>query len=151
MDISKGQRLPLSSLFAGVGVPHSIQIGLQISGMGGALDFACFGLDAQQKLSDDRYMTFSQSAENALRRRYRFFGSLSGSGAEITAFWKNSIRCPGALSTIADFFRWTTCTASVNKRFMIVCWASFRSGSKRPKSKISFDDAAVYGIASANR
>jgi stress response protein SCP2 len=57
MDISKGQRLPLSSLFGGVDA-QDIQIGLQISGLGGAPDFACFGLDTQQKLSDDRYMTF---------------------------------------------------------------------------------------------
>ncbi len=57
MDISKGQRLPLSSLFAGA-VPSEVQIGLQINGLSAALDFACFGLDAQQKLADDRYMTF---------------------------------------------------------------------------------------------
>jgi stress response protein SCP2 len=57
MDISKGQRLPLSSLFGG-GEPRNFQIGLQIIGLGGAVDFACFGLDAGQKLSDDRYMAF---------------------------------------------------------------------------------------------
>jgi len=55
MEISKGQRLPLSSLVAGVGVLQTIQIGLQISGLSAAFDFACFGLNAQQKLSDDRY------------------------------------------------------------------------------------------------
>jgi len=56
MEISKGQRLPLSSLVAGA-LP-TIQIGLHINGLDAALDFACFGLDAQQKLADDRYMTF---------------------------------------------------------------------------------------------
>ncbi|MEC4750534.1 VWA domain-containing protein [Methylomicrobium sp. Wu6] len=56
MEISKGQRLPLSSLVAGA--LQTIQIGLHISGLGEALDFACFGLDAQQKLADDRYMIF---------------------------------------------------------------------------------------------
>lgn len=54
MDITKGQRLPLSSLFAG----NAFQVGLRIDGIGAALDFACFGLDVGQKLSDDRYMTF---------------------------------------------------------------------------------------------
>ncbi|EIC29999.1 MULTISPECIES: VWA domain-containing protein [Methylomicrobium] len=57
MDIiSKGQRLPLSSLFAGAS--QAVQVGLDINGLETAVDFACFGLDAQQKLSDDRYMVF---------------------------------------------------------------------------------------------
>jgi stress response protein SCP2 len=58
MDISKGQRLPLPSLLAGGDASHGVQIGLQIGGLGAVLDFACFGLDARQRLSDDRYMTF---------------------------------------------------------------------------------------------
>ncbi|MBL1265465.1 VWA domain-containing protein [Methylomicrobium sp. RS1] len=56
MDISKGQRLPLSLLFAGAS--QTVQVGLNISGLEAAVDFACFGLDTQQKLSDDRYMVF---------------------------------------------------------------------------------------------
>jgi stress response protein SCP2 len=34
------------------------QIGLCVSGNKEVVDFACFGLDSQQKLSDDAYMTF---------------------------------------------------------------------------------------------
>jgi stress response protein SCP2 len=34
------------------------QIGLCVSGNKDVIDFACFGLDSQQKLSDDAYMTF---------------------------------------------------------------------------------------------
>ena len=56
MEILKGQRLPLSSLVAGGAA--CFQIGLKITGMNATVDFACFGLDASQKLSDDRYMIF---------------------------------------------------------------------------------------------
>ena len=50
--LSKGQRLPLAQL-APDGV---LEIGAFAQGL--TLDFACFGLDAAGKLSDDRYMTF---------------------------------------------------------------------------------------------
>ncbi len=50
--LTKGQRLPLAGLLPG-GVFH---IGVTVQGL--VLDFACFGLDAGGKLSDDRYMTF---------------------------------------------------------------------------------------------
>jgi len=48
----KGQRLALAGLVTG----NVLQLG--IAGQGVALDYACFGLDAVGKLSDDRYMTF---------------------------------------------------------------------------------------------
>ena len=48
----KGQRLAL----AGLVTANVVHIG--ISGEGVPLDYACFGLDAAGKLSDDRYMTF---------------------------------------------------------------------------------------------
>jgi tellurite resistance protein TerA len=48
----KGQRLALAGLVTG----NVLQLG--IAGEGVALDYACFGLDAVGKLSDDRYMTF---------------------------------------------------------------------------------------------
>ena len=51
-QLSRGERLPLA--------PHvpsgDLQVGLSICGL--TPDFACFGLDAQGKLVDDRYMTF---------------------------------------------------------------------------------------------
>ncbi len=53
MDISKGQRTPVSQLVTG----QSFQ--LAVSTVGAlVVDISCFGLDAQQKLSDERYMTF---------------------------------------------------------------------------------------------
>lgn len=51
-QLSRGQRLPLA--------PHAptgaVQVGLALHGL--AADVACFALDAQGKLVDDRYMTF---------------------------------------------------------------------------------------------
>jgi len=49
---AKGQRLPLDTLAPG----GRVTIGLGAAGL--PLDFACFGLDAAGKLSDERYMTF---------------------------------------------------------------------------------------------
>lgn len=54
MDILKGQRLPLPQICSNSG----FHIGLQITGTKQPIDFACFGLDAQQKLSNDLYVTF---------------------------------------------------------------------------------------------
>jgi len=53
MDISKGQRSPVNQLVTG----QSFQ--LAVSTVGAlVVDISCFGLDTQQKLSDERYMTF---------------------------------------------------------------------------------------------
>ena len=51
-NLIKGQRLALSGLVT----DNAVQLGIKNAGL--ALDFACFGLDAHGKLSDDRYMTF---------------------------------------------------------------------------------------------
>lgn len=58
MDIFKGQRIALTSLFENNAQADRFQVGLCISGSKETVDFACFGLDSQQKLSDDAYMTF---------------------------------------------------------------------------------------------
>ncbi len=58
MNLFKGQRVTLASLFENQGQADCFQIGLHISGNKEPVDFACFGLDSQQKLSDDAYMTF---------------------------------------------------------------------------------------------
>ena len=51
-NLIKGQRLALSGLVTG----NVVQLGLSSAGV--PVDFACFGLNAASKLSDDRYMTF---------------------------------------------------------------------------------------------
>jgi stress response protein SCP2 len=58
MNISKGQRVALATLFENHTQADRFQVGLSISGNKEAIDFACFGLDQQQQLSDDAYMTF---------------------------------------------------------------------------------------------
>ena len=58
MNILKGQRVALISLFESPAQADFCQIGLCVSGNKEPVDFACFGLDSEQKLSDDAYMTF---------------------------------------------------------------------------------------------
>lgn len=53
MQISQGQRLPLSKILQGQSLTLSIKIQAPH-----VIDFVCFGVDAQGKLSDDRYMVF---------------------------------------------------------------------------------------------
>lgn len=55
MNISKGQRLALTAF---LGQADSFGIGLFVSGSPHPIDFACFGLDAAGKLTNDAYMTF---------------------------------------------------------------------------------------------
>ncbi|GFM83494.1 tellurium resistance protein [Pseudomonas cichorii] len=53
MQITQGQRVPLSSLIQGSDLTLSIDIKSSH-----VIDYVCFGVDAQGKLSDDRYMIF---------------------------------------------------------------------------------------------
>lgn len=53
MQITQGQRLPLSSILQGTNL--TLSIGIKAPHV---IDYACFGVDAQGKLSDDRYMVF---------------------------------------------------------------------------------------------
>lgn len=53
MQITQGQRLPLSSI--GISDRLTVAVSIQSSNL---IDVACFGLDQQSKLSDDRFMVF---------------------------------------------------------------------------------------------
>ena len=53
MQITQGQRLPLSSI--GISDRLTVAVSIQSSH---EIDVACFGLDQQSKLSDDRFMVF---------------------------------------------------------------------------------------------
>ncbi|MCO7577115.1 MULTISPECIES: VWA domain-containing protein [Pseudomonas] len=53
MQITQGQRLPLSSI--GISDHLTVSVSIQSSNV---IDVACFGLDQQSKLSDDRFMVF---------------------------------------------------------------------------------------------
>jgi len=54
-QINRGERLKLQDLLRG---GNRFNIVVNAFGPGLTLDFACFGIDASGKLSDDRYMTF---------------------------------------------------------------------------------------------
>lgn len=54
-QINRGQRIKLGDMVRG---GNRFNIVVAASGAGLSLDFACFGLDAAGKLSDERYMTF---------------------------------------------------------------------------------------------
>lgn len=53
MQITQGQRLPLAS----IGIADRLTMSITIQATH-EIDIACFGLDAQSKLSDDRFMIF---------------------------------------------------------------------------------------------
>ncbi len=72
MQISQGQRIPLSNLIQG----QSLSLAIQINSPN-TVDLACFGLDAAGKLSDDRYMIFFNQPISPC-------GSLKQAGAEFS-------------------------------------------------------------------
>ncbi|TDC23667.1 stress protein [Streptomyces sp. 8K308] len=54
LHFKRGQKARLSDLTLGT----DLYVGVQISGPGLAFDISCFGLDADERLSDDRYFIF---------------------------------------------------------------------------------------------
>lgn len=55
MNILRGQRLKLTDIISD---NSEFQLGIAWTSLGGDIDVSCFGLDAHEKLSDDRYLTF---------------------------------------------------------------------------------------------
>lgn len=55
MDLTRGQRAKITDLIAN-GERFRLGVAIQAPGLG--IDYACFGLDAEGKLADERYMTF---------------------------------------------------------------------------------------------
>jgi len=71
---TRGQKAKLADLGCG----HAFTVEVNVNAPGVAVDVSCFGLDAQDKLSDDRYMVFYNqlaSPEGAVRLE------LAGSGS----------------------------------------------------------------------
>jgi stress response protein SCP2 len=58
MEIQRGQRVPVLNLVDGLSFQLAVRI---VSDL--AIDVSCFGLDAAQRLSDERYMTFFNQPE----------------------------------------------------------------------------------------
>ncbi|MCB5169321.1 TerD family protein, partial [Streptomyces bambusae] len=53
-EFQRGHKAKISDLTSGT----DLYVGVQISGPGMAFDISCFGLDANEQLSDDRYFVF---------------------------------------------------------------------------------------------
>ncbi|MEV7559987.1 TerD family protein, partial [Streptomyces sp. NPDC089795] len=53
-EFQRGHKAKISDLTAGT----DLYVGVQIAGSGLAFDISCFGLDANEQLSDDRYFVF---------------------------------------------------------------------------------------------
>ncbi|MBZ9640951.1 TerD family protein, partial [Streptomyces sp. PSKA30] len=53
-EFQRGHKARISDLTAGT----DLYVGVQISGPGLSFDISCFGLDADERLSDDRYFVF---------------------------------------------------------------------------------------------
>ena len=64
MQISRGQRIKLGEIGL-LDQPFSVTLELAKGGL--SVDVACFGLDAQKKLSNDAYMTFFNQPETPCR------------------------------------------------------------------------------------
>ncbi|WP_371617817.1 TerD family protein [Streptomyces sp. NBC_00454] len=65
-EFQRGHKAKISDLTAGT----DLYVGVQIAGPGLAIDISCFGLDANEQLSDDRYFVFfnqPKSPEEAIQ------------------------------------------------------------------------------------
>ncbi|RSO24482.1 stress protein, partial [Streptomyces sp. WAC 06725] len=66
-EFQRGHKARISDLTAGT----DLYVGVQIAGSGLTFDISCFGLDADERLSDDRYFVFFNqpaSPEGAIRQ-----------------------------------------------------------------------------------
>ncbi|MFJ6936820.1 TerD family protein [Streptomyces sp. NPDC101132] len=66
-EFQRGHKAKISDLTAGT----DLYVGVQISGPGLTFDISCFGLDADERLSDDRYFVFfnqPKSPEEAIQQ-----------------------------------------------------------------------------------
>uniref|UniRef100_UPI00117D589A TerD family protein n=1 Tax=Streptomyces alboverticillatus TaxID=173770 RepID=UPI00117D589A len=66
-EFQRGHKAKITDLTAGT----DLYVGVQIGGSGLSFDISCFGLDARERLSDDRYFVFfnqPQSPEGAIQQ-----------------------------------------------------------------------------------
>jgi stress response protein SCP2 len=102
MEIRRGQRLSMAQLCYRDSAGQAFQLVLSISGVQGAIDFACFGLDSRQKLSDDRYMTFYNQPDSPC------------GGVKIEACAGNSVRFLCDLAVLPESVDRLVFTAALN-------------------------------------
>ncbi len=91
MDISKGQRTPVSQLVSG----QTFQLAVKSVGAL-VVDFSCFGLDAAQKLSDERYMIFFNQPKSPCGG----VEIVQSSGGDGTTFQLNLAKLPASIDRL---------------------------------------------------
>ncbi len=90
MDIQKGQRVKLTDF---VGDTKLFKVEVSISGI--TVDMACFGLDSQQKLSNDAYMTFFNQPKTPCGAV-----ELSTSNANLVSFLCQLDKLPSSINSL---------------------------------------------------
>ena len=74
MEVTRGMRSSLDNLFA---LNQEIKVKMQISGSA-VYDFVCFGVNSENKLSDDRYMIFYNQTESPKKEiKYKTISSVT--------------------------------------------------------------------------
>ncbi|WP_410536574.1 TerD family protein [Streptomyces sp. KL2] len=72
-EFQRGHKAKISDLTAGT----DLYVGVRISAPGLSFDISCFGLDAEERLSDDRYFVFFNQPESP-ERAIRLLGAQAG-------------------------------------------------------------------------
>ncbi|MGK5451345.1 TerD family protein, partial [Streptomyces radiopugnans] len=72
-EFQRGHKAKISDLTAGT----DLYVGVRISAPGLSFDISCFGLDAGERLSDDRYFVFFNQPESP-ERAIRLLGAQAG-------------------------------------------------------------------------
>ena len=91
--LAKGQRLPLDTVAPGG------KLTVAVGAAGLTLDFACFGLDAAGKLSDERYMTFFNQPRTPCGA-VEIASSGAGAGGDLLAFAIDTARLPATIDQL---------------------------------------------------
>lgn len=104
MQLTQGQRIPLSTLIQGADLTLSIEIK-----SAHVIDYVCFGIDADGKLSDDRYMIFFNQPASPCASVRQVNGSnfqLALAGLPASWCWTLQARCTASTPTVTYRKSW---------------------------------------------
>lgn len=135
---SRGQKGKLADL----GTGHAFNVDIDIAANGASVDVSCFGLDAGDKLSDDRYMVFYNqlaSPEGAVRL------DLSGSRARF------AVNLDALPATIAKLVFVAAIDGAATMRTLGASALSLGSALRFPWSGLDFGDEKALIVAELYR
>ncbi|MYS21122.1 Stress response protein SCP2, partial [Streptomyces sp. DvalAA-14] len=92
-EFQRGHKAKISDLTAGT----DLYVGVRIAGPGLSFDISCFGLDAQEKLSDDRYFVFFNQPKSP-EESIQLLGAQSG---DTESFRVTLDRVPAAVQRLS--------------------------------------------------